>query len=332
MAAAVAVVAAAVVAGRAAEFGLVHSGRVMPRLSGLKITFRCLTDVEMDLTSPEDDEPSPFVALVGANGAGKTTVLDAIAGAAFRAGKGRQLHDSNVSRCPIVLRFGSFYLGALFRGPGLGAWETYSDRPSLEWWNELRKALYVPSGYLPRMPKGVPLAIGSERGMDLEDALLLPQSKRRVGAVQQWWLHQHWEYPRTTTLDRLWQALEPFLGDRVYAGVNPEDHLPQFDAAGTKVSFNDLSSGERRIVLLFMEIAMQCGDDGLLLFDEPEAHFHPNWQRLLPDALQRLLPHGQVIVATHSPYIVDGLPAHQLFVMGEVPWYTLSHDHGSGSR
>lgn len=124
--------------------------------------------------------------------------------------------------------------------------------------------------------------------------------QRRIAAVHQWWLHQHLEYPETATLHRLWKALEPFLGDLVYAGVNPQDHLPMFDARGTQVSFNELSSGERRIILLFLEIAMQCGEDGLVLFDEPEAHFHPKWQQMLPAALAELLPRGQVIVATHA--------------------------------
>jgi predicted ATP-binding protein involved in virulence len=128
------------------------------------------------------------------------------------------------------------------------------------------------------------------------------------------------EYPKTTSLDRLWKALEPFLGDLVYLGVNPADHLPMFDARGTRVSFNELSGGERRIILLFLEIAMQCGEDGLVLFDEPEAHFHPRWQQMLRGALAHLLPRGQVIVATHSPHIVEGLPAHQLFMLGEQPW------------
>lgn len=144
--------------------------------------------------------------------------------------------------------------------------------------------------------------------------------RERVENVHQWWLHLHWEYPKTTTLDRLWAALKPFLGDFVYAGVNPSDHLPWFDDRGTRVSFNELSSGQRRLILLFLEIVMQCGEDGLVLFDEPEAHFHPTWQQMLPEALCQLVPRGQVIVATHAPHIVDGRPAHQVFILGELPW------------
>ena len=51
----------------------------MPPLTGFKATFRCLDGVELDFRSPEDGAPAPFVALVGANGAGKTSILEAIA-------------------------------------------------------------------------------------------------------------------------------------------------------------------------------------------------------------------------------------------------------------
>lgn len=81
--------------------------------------------------------------------------------------------------------------------------------------------------------------------------------------------------------------------------------------------FNELSGGQRKMIFQFAEIMMHCGDGGLLLIDEPEAHLHPTWQRLLPDALQRLIPNGQILVATHSPYIIHGLKPHQLFILGE---------------
>lgn len=288
----------------------------MPPLTGFRATFRCLRDVEMDFTSPEDGKPSPFIALVGVNGAGKTTVLEAIALTIFSLLQSQRTAISREDET-ILLRYGTPYI--VHRKEGVGFIRERLQPPP-EFVQALSRALFIRSGYLPTLPVGRRLERGPAHGMSLEFALRPGHSDQRVEAIHQWWLHLHWEYPKTTTLDRLWAALKPFLGELVYAGVNPQDHLPWFDDRGTRVSFNELSSGQRRLILLFLEIFMQCGEDGLVLFDEPEAHFHPHWQRDLPDALCKLVPHGQVIVATHAPHIVDGRPAHQVFVLGELPW------------
>lgn len=319
----------------------------MPPLTGFRATFRCLRDVELDFTSPESGKPSPFIALVGVNGAGKTTVLEAIAQSVLlfarseveshflRQGESvelilgegqvvRRRHGQFEVLLPngiTIAGVGPNFMATLPGGGGVqgtGKWlfeRHWPARPT-----NLERALFIRSGYVPTLPVGRQLERGPARGMSLEMALLPHASEQRTEIVHQWWLHLHWEYPQTTTLDRLWAALKPFLGDLVYAGVNPQDHLPWFDDRGTRVSFNELSSGQRRLILLFLEIFMQCGEDGLVLFDEPEAHFHPHWQRMLPDALCQLVPRGQVIVATHAPHIVEGRPAHQVFVLGELPW------------
>lgn len=319
----------------------------MPPLTGFRATFRCLRDMEMDFTSPEDSKPSPFIAMVGVNGAGKTTVLEAIAQSVLLfaryqvespflrqgesveliLGEGR-LVRRHQEQFEVLFPDGTLLIE---EGPGRYAVKQGDDLAvGLEdahlrrYWStipaNLERTLFIRSGYLPTLPAWKPLVQGPARGMYLEHALLPANPEQRVETVHQWWLHMHWEYPKTTTLDRLWAALKPFLGDLVYAGVNPQDHLPWFDDEGTRVSFNELSSGQRRLIVLFLEIFMQCGEDGLVLFDEPEAHFHPYWQQMLPDALCQLVPRGQVIVATHAPHIVDGRPAHQVFVLGELPW------------
>ncbi|GAB4567517.1 MAG: hypothetical protein Tsb0020_20110 [Haliangiales bacterium] len=298
----------------------------MPPLTHFRARFRCLEDVEIDFTSPTDGSPVPFMAIVGPNGAGKTTILEAIAtvlwSALQRKPPALQVGDTieiGSAHGPLRLEQMQGHLGCQildWRGDEIQSHSQHDKLIALGF----DRALFIRSGYLPKMAAGTPLSPDPARGMNLDQALLPEMHEQRVAAVHQWWLHQHWEYPLTTVLDRLWDALTPFLGDRLYAGVDPHDHLPRFDIGTTRVGFNDLSSGERRIVLLFMEIVMQCGEDGLVLFDEPEAHFHPKWQTLLPEALCKLVPHGQVIVATHAPNIVDGLAAQQMLVLGEKPW------------
>ncbi len=298
----------------------------MPPLTHFRARFRCLEDVEIDFTSPIDGSPVPFMAIVGPNGAGKTTILEAIATVLWNVLRGQGLALQVGESIKLTSAHGPLQFQRL---KNILRWQVLDlqDSGNSFYWQPKHlialgfdRALFIRSGYLPKMATGTPLNPGPARGMNLAQALLPEMHEQRVAAVHQWWLHQHLEYPLTTVLDRLWDALTPFLGDRIYAGVDPHDHLPRFDIGTTRVGFNDLSSGERRIVLLFMEIAMQCGKDGLVLFDEPEAHFHPKWQALLPEALCKLVPHGQVIVATHAPNIVDGLAAHQMIVLGEKPW------------
>lgn len=42
----------------------------------------------------------------------------------------------------------------------------------------------------------------------------------------------------------------------------------------------------------------------LLLLDEVDIHLHPAWQRKVLPMLQGLFPHAQIIVTTHSPFVV----------------------------
>lgn len=42
----------------------------------------------------------------------------------------------------------------------------------------------------------------------------------------------------------------------------------------------------------------------LLLLDEVDIHLHPSWQRKVLPMVQRLFPHAQIVVTTHSPFVV----------------------------
>jgi len=51
----------------------------------------------------------------------------------------------------------------------------------------------------------------------------------------------------------------------------------------------------------------------LVLMDELDAHMHPAWQQSLVGNLKEVFPNVQFIATTHSPLIVGGLPAGQVF-------------------
>lgn len=43
----------------------------------------------------------------------------------------------------------------------------------------------------------------------------------------------------------------------------------------------------------------------VLLIDELDGHLHPKWQRAVLPALQKALPDVQIIVSTHSPFVIS---------------------------
>lgn len=74
-------------------------------------------------------------------------------------------------------------------------------------------------------------------------------------------------------------------------------------------SFEELSSGQKFMVLSFSQILSTIKENSLLLFDEPETHLHPNGQSSLLKSLQRILERfdSYSIIATHSPVFLQGV-------------------------
>lgn len=65
-----------------------------------------------------------------------------------------------------------------------------------------------------------------------------------------------------------------------------------------------LSSGEKQLLIQFMEVVLQEGKSLIFIADEPELSLHVTWQEKLLKALRDLNENAQLIVATHSPDIV----------------------------
>lgn len=64
-----------------------------------------------------------------------------------------------------------------------------------------------------------------------------------------------------------------------------------------------LSSGEKQLLILFIEALLQRQRPFIFLADEPELSLHIAWQRSILTAIRALNPNAQIVVATHSPEI-----------------------------
>ena len=73
-----------------------------------------------------------------------------------------------------------------------------------------------------------------------------------------------------------------------------------------QISFDQLSSGEKQLLILLTETLLQKGQPFVFLADEPEISLHIEWQAKIVSSIKELNQQAQVIVATHSVEIAGG--------------------------
>jgi hypothetical protein len=88
-------------------------------------------------------------------------------------------------------------------------------------------------------------------------------------------------------------------------------------SGGVEHTINQLSSGQREILMTYTHLEKLRPTGSIILFDEPELHLHPTLQRRVIAHLQRLLERGnnQIFVVTHSEEIVGTADYATLYAM-----------------
>lgn len=66
--------------------------------------------------------------------------------------------------------------------------------------------------------------------------------------------------------------------------------------------------------------------EGILLIDEIENHLHPKWQKSVMETLQTFFPNIQIIITTHSPFIVSSVKNATVFVCKSMIDYSIVED------
>jgi AAA15 family ATPase/GTPase len=77
-------------------------------------------------------------------------------------------------------------------------------------------------------------------------------------------------------------------------------------------SFDSLSSGQKEIISTLFLIWYHTKENSSVVFiDEPELHLNSQWHSGFINALTRLAPQNQYIMATHSEHIMNSVEKHQ---------------------
>lgn len=109
---------------------------------------------------------------------------------------------------------------------------------------------------------------------------------------------------------------------------------------GQSHPLSHLSAGQKMMLALVADLAMRMVEQnsflvektsgtsspqvllqtpGVVLIDELDVHLHPLWQRHIVEDLTRTFPAIQFITTTHSPFIIQAVPVHQLHRLGSDP-------------
>lgn len=131
----------------------------------------------------------------------------------------------------------------------------------------------------------------------------------------------------------LYQILEKIINLSISDGelshVSRINLNPIIKIGNNEISLDKLSSGNLYLIQRFTSILSQvysiCSINdipiseykeikGLLLIDEAENHLHPKWQKVFLQNILTLFPKLQIIVSTHSPFIVSSIKNSRVYV------------------
>ncbi|MGL4584235.1 MAG: AAA family ATPase, partial [Flavobacterium sp.] len=111
--------------------------------------------------------------------------------------------------------------------------------------------------------------------------------------------------------------------------VERSTFLPVVRQNGVDITIEKLSSGNLYLVQRLISLLSQmysvyklndlpleelCLTPGVLLIDEAENHLHPKWQKTFLNSILELFPNLQIIVTTHSPFIVGSVEGAKVYV------------------
>lgn len=107
-------------------------------------------------------------------------------------------------------------------------------------------------------------------------------------------------------INQLFSVIDSFFaptGKRI--SINPETNkmVFTFPDDGKEIGPDDLSSGEKQLLLILLKTFLKEEKQFIMIMDEPEISLHVEWQELLVDAILQLNKNCQIILSTHSPSI-----------------------------
>lgn len=300
--------------------------------------FRGIASLDLEIPEATSESGTPWLMLLGENGRGKSSVLQAAALAMMghrrrtallahwrRLGLGRDarwfLRRGSASGS-VTVETGAGRVIRLTLSPHERAFRATPPEPNI-----------VVLGYGPTriLPRGVPVARPSPLDDLVGVANLFDPSRPMVDAEQ--WLagldQARFDYAARALKDVL--ELEPgshffqVSGSRRERGGTATTVRVRLH--GHDLSLDELSDGYQSVIGLATDIIRSLSQDGLatagaveavegvVLLDELGAYMHPRWRMRIVKRMRAAFPRVQFIASTHDPLCLRGLATSEVAVL-----------------
>ena len=316
---------------------------------------RNIKELDLDFRDPVTGKPMSRIVLAGANGSGKTTILECIFELIRSLGSSKldapyleqgtgnarlTLQPTKTSKGQWVILFNMAPTVEERRGSYL-SWQYYGDERRFERETdgdihevfsgnpELSDQFFAGTSLLYLPDNRRPLSTMSGPITPEEESLwayrYIPTDQWK-GSVESYLVWQNYldleDRDKGLKADRFQQvtgSANHILDRKRIVGVERGRVIVEVKGK-LKHGLDDLSSGERQLVLLLVEISRHIKPGSLILIDEPEISLHPAWQRGLMAALDKIIEQydAQVILATHSLEIATSVMPYEVISLNDL--------------
>jgi predicted ATPase len=163
-------------------------------------------------------------------------------------------------------------------------------------------------------------SLDNQKGSDsttIEDFAIIYDTFRSHDLVQKYEELQEMKTKIFKSRDNFIQVINELLEGRKKISLSERNDLCFETKNGHRILIDELSSGEKQLLIILGEALLQEESYAIYIADEPELSLHIRWQETLTDYISQLNPNAQILFATHSPDIV-GRHSDKIIEMKEV--------------
>lgn len=141
-------------------------------------------------------------------------------------------------------------------------------------------------------------------GLKFQEASILANAERIDHIVNEWNKHLDDKKLIEEPKENFLRIINSMMQRKKFS-INLHNELVITTQSGKSLNLNDLSSGEKQLLIVLGEALLQEKKNCIYFADEPEISLHVKWQESLVEHLRSINPNAQIIFATHSPDVVS---------------------------